>query len=208
MVQNLLQKLTRPVYCYLNDLWNAITDIKNSIWDIKNDGIGTEKKPVNDIFTKRIKVGKSSIRIDEKKINFESKGTKISGKKVGEEENPFDELHSLEVHASKVGTESSKVDEVHASKVGTDLSPVERIRVQDSKIDTISSTEIISDKIISPNFEGELTGNSSTAFGIKYISENEPTNPKEGDFWLDISQTNNKKLKFRFELEWKEIQLS
>ena len=190
MVQNLLQKLTRPVYCYLNDLWNAITDIKNSIWDIKNDGIGTEKKPVNDIFTKRIKVGKSSIRIDEKKINFESEGTKISGKKVGEEENPFDELHSLEVHASKVGT---------------DLSPVERIRVQDSKIDTISSTEIISDKIISPNNEGELTGNSSTAFGIKYISENEPTDPKEGNFWLDLT---DRKLKFRFELEWKEIELS
>ena len=193
MEQNLLQKLTRPVYCYLNDLWKAITDIKNSIWDIKNDGIGTEKKPVNDIFTKRIKVGRNSIRIDEKNINFESEGTKISGKKVGEEENPFDELHSLEVHASKVGTDSS---------------PVDRIRVQDSKIDTISSTEIVSDKIISPNFEGELTGNSSTTSGIKYIGEDEPTDPKDGDFWLDISETNNKKLKFRLTEQWKEIQLS
>ena len=207
MEQYLLQKLIRPVYCYVNDLWKAITDIKNSIWEIKNYGIGTERIPVNDIFTKRIKVGKSSIRIDEKKINFESKGTKISGKKVGEEENPFDELHSLEVHASKVGTESSKVDEVHASKVGTDLSPVERIRVQDSKIDTISSTEIISDKIISLNFEGELTGNSSTASGVRYISADEPSNFKEGDFWLDIANPEDKKLKIRFDTVWKEIEL-
>lgn len=193
MEQNLLQKLTRPVYCYLNDLWKAITDIKNSIWDIKNDGIGTEKKPVNDIFTKRIKVGKSSIRIDERNINFDSEGTKISGKRVGEEENPFDELHSLEVHASRVGT---------------DLSPVERIRAQDSKIDTIVSTEIISDKIISPNFEGELTGNSSTASGVRYISSDEPSDPKEGDFWLDISNELDKKLKIRLDLLWKEIQFA
>jgi len=171
MEQNLLQKLTRPVYCYLNDLWKAITDIKNSIWDIKNDGIGTEKKPVNDIFTKRIKVGRNSIRIDEKNINFESEGTKISGKRVGEEENPFDELHSLEVHATRVGTELSKVDKVHAVSL-----------------------------------EGELTGNSSTASGVRYISADEPSNFKEGDFWLDINNELDKKLKIRFENEWKEIQ--
>jgi hypothetical protein len=192
MEQNLLQKLTRPVYCYLNDLWKAITDIKNSIWDIKNDGIGTEKKPVNDIFTKRIKVGKNSIRIDERNINFESKGTKISGKRVGEEENPFDELHSLEVHASRVGTE---------------LSPVDKIRSKESEIDAMISLEIISDKIISPNFEGELTGNSSTASGIRYISTVQPSDPKEGDFWLDIADPQDKKLKIRLELEWKEIEL-
>ena len=116
------------------------------------------------------------------------KERKYLEKRVGEEENPFDELHSLEVHASKVGT---------------DLSPVERIRVQDSKIDTISSTEIISDKIISPNFEGELTGNSSTAYGVRYISTDAPSDPKEGDFWLDLT---DRKLKIRFDLEWKEIQ--
>ena len=67
------------------------------------------------------------------------------------------------------------------------------------------SLEIISDKIISPNFEGELTGNSSTASGIRYISTVQPSDPKEGDFWLDSL---NKKLKIRLELEWKEIQFA
>ena len=169
MEQNILQNLVRPVYSYLNEIWMSITDIKNSIWKIKNDGIGTERNPVDDIFTKRIKVGKSSIRIDERNINFDSEGTKISGKRVGEEENPFDELHSLEVHASKVGTELSKVDEVHAVSL-----------------------------------EGELTGNASTSSGINYISRNEqpPSSPKEGDFWLDITQ---RKLKIYFESSWKDV---
>jgi hypothetical protein len=68
------------------------------------------------------------------------------------------------------------------------------------------SLEIISDKIISPNFEGEL--NASTASGIRYISEDAPTDPKEGDFWLDITNQQDKKLKIRFELEWKEIKFA
>ena len=59
--------------------------------------------------------------------------------------------------------------------------------------------------MISPNFEGELTVNSSTASGIRYISNDEPSDPKEGDFWLDST---DKKLKVRFELEWKEIQFA
>ena len=202
MEQNLLQKLTRPVYCYLNDLWKAITDIKNSIWDIKNDGIGTEKKPVNDIFTKRIKVGKSSIRIDERNINFDSEGTKISGRRIGDELKPFDELHGVEVHASRVGTDLSKVDEVHASKVGTELSKVDEVHA--SKVGTELSKV---DEVHAVSLEGELTGNASTSSGINYISRNEqpPSSPKEGDFWLDITQ---RKLKIRFENEWKEIQFA
>ena len=35
------------------------------------------------------------------------------------------------------------------------------------------------------------------------ISTDAPSDPKEGDFWLDLT---DRKLKIRFELEWKEIQ--
>jgi hypothetical protein len=56
--------------------------------------VGTEEVPVCDMFTKRIKVGTDSIRIDGDKILFGT-GTTIDGNNIGSPTNPFANIYAV-----------------------------------------------------------------------------------------------------------------
>ena len=58
--------------------------------------IGTEETPVSDIYTKRIKVGDDSIRIDGDKIVFGT-GTTIDGNNIGTPTKPFANIYAVKL---------------------------------------------------------------------------------------------------------------
>lgn len=219
MEKNLLQNLVRPVYCYLNEIWKVITDIKNSLWKIKNDGIGTEKIPVTDIFTKRIKVGRNSIRIDEKNINFESEGTKISGRRIGDEVKPFEEIHSSNIYAEKVGTLAKPVQSIVSELIGVKGIGVETEMIAKSiiaeqivvpegtaEIKNVTAENVTAENVIAANVTAsKLNGVATKSYGIYYISADEPSEAQVGDFWLDITNQANPELKISYNGIWKTV---
>ena len=117
--------------------------------------------------------------IDNNKIRFNTTDRKIDDKLIGDDEKPFEIIHGKEIRSSRVGTLLNPVESMVAKKIDTE-------------------------KIISPDIEGELNGNSSTSSGINYISEQEPINPKDGDFWIDTS-LEDPELKIRYLARWRLI---
>lgn len=163
----------------LCQLWNAISKINSSLYSIITDGLGSDSKPVKNIFTKKIKIGTNSILIDDRKIDFKTTGRRIDDKFIGDDEKPFAIIHGKEVRSSRVGTLLNPVDSMVINKIDTK-------------------------KIISPDIEGELKGNSSTSSGINYIGEKEPTDSKDGDFWIDTS-LEDPELKIRYLEKWRVV---
>lgn len=97
------KNLTKPIICYIKDLCNTIDRLQYELSKIAGLvnylGIGTLKNPVNDIFTKRIKIGEDSIRIDGDEINFDNSGRKITSSQIGTQEKPFETIYVKKIDA-------------------------------------------------------------------------------------------------------------
>ena len=101
MTDTLLRNLDRPVYCYIKDLCNRIEKLQYEIMRIQSsvnrNGIGTPSKPVNDIYTKNLKVGENSIVMNGTSILFEDVGTKITGTSIGTQSTPFETIYAKKI---------------------------------------------------------------------------------------------------------------
>ena len=101
MTDTLLRNLDRPVYCYIKDLCNRIEKLQYEILrlqsSVNRNGIGTPSKPVNDIYTKNLKVGENSIVMNGTSILFEDVGTKITATSIGTQSTPFETIYAKKI---------------------------------------------------------------------------------------------------------------
>ena len=97
------RNLTKPIICYIKEICNTIDRIQYEVSKIVGlityTGIGTLKNPVNNIYTKRIKIGENSIRIDNNEINFDNSGRKITSTEIGTQDKPFETIYVKKIDA-------------------------------------------------------------------------------------------------------------
>ena len=137
--------------------------------------------------------------------------SEIYAEKVGTLEKPVQSVVSDLIGVKEIGVETKmvakliEVDEIASGGIVTDeiesdLITAAEIKVIEGAV-VIESKNIIAENVTADNFNGVATKSS----GINYISNTEPSNPKEGDFWLDTSSLLNPVLKIRYGLQWKTV---
>ena len=185
------KNLTKPIICYIKDLCNTIDRLQYELSKIVSlvtySGIGTLKNPVNDIYTKRIKIGQDSIRIDGDEINFDNSGRKITSTEIGTQEKPFETIYVKKIDADNE-VDNFTVDGYLTVKgettLGTDITTDTTVK-GDLIVEGSSSLEgtvtLGTDITTDTTVKGDLTVEGTQTIFTSTLNPSDPSDPSDYD---------------------------